>query len=50
MCGIYSRAAFIRGRRLIEGGIYSRAAFNAGKRLFEGNNNEYFIDRPRIVQ
>ena len=26
--GVYSRAAFIQGRRLFEGGVYSRAAFN----------------------
>ena len=26
-CGVYSREAFIRGRRLFEGGVYSREAF-----------------------
>ena len=44
--GVYWRAAFIRGRRLMEGGVYCerlldggvywRAAFIGGRRLLEG--------------
>ena len=29
-CGVYQRTAFIRGRRLSEGGVYQRAAFIRG--------------------
>ena len=58
-----SGAAFIRGRRLIEGGVYSRAsfinilafrcgvylwaAFNRGRRLFEGGAHYYFGSQVR---
>ena len=35
-CAVYWRAAFIGGRRLLEGGVYWRAAFIGGRRLLEG--------------
>ena len=34
--GVYWRAAFNGGRRLLEGGVYWRAAIIGGRRLSEG--------------
>ena len=34
--GVYWRAAFNGGRRLLEGGVYWRATFIRGRRLMEG--------------
>ena len=49
--GVYWRAAFIRGRRLLEGGVHrvrAEAAFNGGRRLLEGG--VYYYGGRRLLE
>ena len=51
-CGVYLRAALIRGQRIFEGGAYSRAAYIRGRRLFGGGaySREALIRGQRIFE